>query len=322
MVARAQQGPTRGPNGRALTATLRRFIAWGRVVYYPLALALVGVIAYQAARKLDFSRVHYWALALAYVAALVWWLALAFGWSALLGGERRKELAAVWCKTQVARYLPGGIWAPVARATTVQGRVRDKVAAVGAENVIVLCVAIGVGAAWSTVHNPYWIPAILIILLPLAGSRWLEKRTRVTHRGVLAAGFTYTGGYIAYGVAGLLAQVAVSGVTDPTYPLYVAGASCIAWAIGLVVVIAPGGVGVREVVYVWLLSGLYPKAELKGAAVAARVVTVLAELTVLAAVFVVERRRGEKIEIDLQSPAQLQPREQMPAVEPAVGRAS
>ena len=156
---------------------LRRAIAWGRVVYYPLALALVCLIAYQAARKLNFSHVHYWALGLSYVAALVWWLALAFGWSALLGSDQRAEQAAVWCKTQVARYLPGGIWAPVARATTVHGRVRDKVAAVGAENVIVLCVAIGVGAAWATVHNPFWIPAILIMLLPLAGSRWLERRT-------------------------------------------------------------------------------------------------------------------------------------------------
>jgi len=307
-----------------LNPWLRRAIAWGRVVYYPLALALVCLIAYQAARKLNFSHVHYWALGLSYVAALVWWLALAFGWSALLGSDQRVEQAAVWCKTQVARYLPGGIWAPVARATTVHGRVRDKVAAVGAENVIVLCVAIGVGAAWATVHNPFWIPAILIMLLPLAGSRWLERRTRVTHRGVVNAGLTYTGGYIAYGVSGLLAQVAVSGVHNPTYPLYVAGASCIAWAIGLVVVIAPSGVGVREVVYVWMLGGLYPQAELKGAAVAARVVTVLAELTVLAAVWVVERRRGHAIEVPTSAvaAATLESQAEMPAVEPAVGRLS
>ena len=195
---------------------------------------------------------------------------------------------------------------------------------VGAENVIVLCVAIGVGAAWATVHNPFWIPAILIMLLPLAGSRWLERRTRVTHRGVVNAGLTYTGGYIAYGVSGLLAQVAVSGVHNPTYPLYVAGASCIAWAIGLVVVIAPSGVGVREVVYVWMLGGLYPQAELKGAAVAARVVTVLAELTVLAAVWVMERRRGRAIEVppSAVAAATLESQAEMPAVEPAVGRLS
>jgi uncharacterized membrane protein YbhN (UPF0104 family) len=50
------------------------------------------------------------------------------------------------------------------------------------------------------------------------------------------------------------------------------------------VVFAPSGVGVRELVYVWMLSGLYPRAELTAAAVTSRLVTVLAELTVLAVV--------------------------------------
>jgi hypothetical protein len=80
-------------------------------------------------------------------------------------------------------------------------------------------------------------------------------------------------------------------------------------------------VGVREVVYVWMLSGLYPKAELKGAAIAARVVTVLAELTVLAAVWVAEKRRGQQIEVDLDTPP-IGTVTEMPATEPAVGRLS
>jgi uncharacterized membrane protein YbhN (UPF0104 family) len=68
------------------------------------------------------------------------------------------------------------------------------------------------------------------------------------------------------------------------------------------VVFAPGGVGVREVVYVWMLSGLYPQADLKGAAVASRLVTVFAELTVLLAVGFITRasrsRTGDQSEAD------------------------
>jgi hypothetical protein len=301
---------------------LRRLIAWGRIVYYPVALAVVALIAVQASRRLNFSTIHWWALALSYVSALVWWSALAFGWSALLGGDNRREPVAAWCKTQVARYVPGGIWAPVARATTVQGRVRDKVAAVGAENVVVLCAALGVGALWSSVHDPRWLPVTLVMLLPLLGSRWLERRTNVTNRGVVAAGVTYVGGYIAYGLSGLLAQVAVSGLHNPTFPLAVAGASCIAWAVGLVVVIAPGGVGVREVVYVWLLTGLYPQAELKGAAVAARVVTVLAELTVLAAVWLVERRARHAAAVEAVAPAGAEAAANLSPAASVVGRSS
>jgi hypothetical protein len=279
----------------ALKARAPRLIAVLRVVYYPFAIALVAWFAYQATRKIDVADLRWWPLAGSYLAALVWWSSLALGWSALVADRFEAGWFASWCRTQVARYLPGGFWAPLARATTVQGRVRDKVAAVGAENVTVLCVALGAGAVWASVHNPLWLPLGLVALAPVAAGRWLERRTKVSRRAVLRASVTYAVGYVAYGISGILAQVAVSGVRHPTYPLYVAGASCVAWAVGLVVVFAPGGVGVREVVYVWMLTGLYPQADLKGAAVASRLVTVFAELTVLLAVGFFSRtsyRRG------------------------------
>jgi len=268
----------------ALKVRAPRLIAFLRVVYYPFALVLVGWFAYQATRKIDVADLHWGPLVGSYAAALVWWSSLALGWSALVTGRFEAAPFGSWCRTQVARYLPGGFWAPVARATTVQGRVRDKVAAVGAENVTVLCVALGAGALWASVHDPRWLPLVLVALVPVAAGRWLQRRTRVSRAFVVRASLTYAVGYVAYGVSGILAQVAVSGVRHPTYPLYVAGASCVAWAVGLVVVFAPGGVGVRELVYVWMLSGLYPQAELKGAAVASRLVTIFAELTVLLAV--------------------------------------
>jgi hypothetical protein len=51
-----------------------------------------------------------------------------------------------------------------------------------------------------------------------------------------------------------------------------------------VAVFAPSGVGVREVVYVWFLSSLYPRPELQGASVLLRLATIAAELAVLVAV--------------------------------------
>jgi hypothetical protein len=269
---------------RAVEQRLPRAVAVARVFYLPLALVLVGYIGYDAARKIDLGHVRIWVLVIAYLAALVWWLSLAVGWSTLL--TERVQLAPMrtWCKTQVARYLPGGIWAPVARATTVRGRVRDKAAAVAAENLIVLAVSIGVGALWLSVHNIFWLPLALVAAVPVIASRWLQRRTLVTRTAVARTSGSYAAGYLAYGVTCLLCQFAVSGVRQPAYPLYVAGAACIAWAVGLVVVFAPGGVGVREVVYIWMLGGLYPHAELQAAAVVARLVTVLAELTTLAVI--------------------------------------
>jgi hypothetical protein len=263
-----------------------RLIAVVRVVYLPFALLLVGYIGYKAATKIDVSTIRVWPLVIAYFTSLVWWVALAFGWSTLITERIHLTPVRAWCKTQVTRYVPGGIWAPLTRATTVQGRVRDKAAAVAAENIIVLAAAVGVGALWATVHNPAWLPLAFVVVLPVLCGRWLERRTKVTRVGVIRTTSIYSVGYVAYGLTGILTQVAVSGIRHPTYPLYVAGAACLAWAAGLVVVFAPGGVGVREVVYVWALRDLYPRADLQAAAISSRLVTVLAELTVLAVVSV------------------------------------
>jgi len=272
------------PRLRAWRARAPRVVAVTRVVYLPLALVLVGYIGYRAAQKVDLASIRVGPLVAAYALALVWWVALACGWSVLLTERLSLDPVRAWCKTQVARYLPGGIWAPVARATTVQGRVRDKAAAVLAENVTVLAASAGIAALWVTVHNPLWLPLVIVVALPTVGARWLERRTTVSRSAVSRTTGVYSVGFIIYGLAAILTQVAVSGIRHPTYPLYVAGAACIAWAVGLVVVFAPGGVGVRELVYVWMLHGLYPRAQLQAAAVTSRLVTVFAEFTVLAVV--------------------------------------
>lgn len=275
--------------GLALQATTRRWeaaapriVAALRALFYPCALALLGWMGYRAARSTDLSSLRYWPLVAAYGAALVWWLCLALGWASLVADGNGRAVVASWCRTQVARYLPGGIWAVVARATTVRGRVRDKLTAVTAENVIVLVISLAVGGAWASVHNWRWLPLTLLVAAPLLVSRALERRTRISRRRVQRTAATYVVGYVSYGVLGVLVQVAVSGIRKPTDLPYVAGAACVAWAVGLVVVFAPGGVGVREVVYVWMLAGLYPRVELEAAAVTSRLVTVLAELTALA----------------------------------------
>jgi hypothetical protein len=265
----------------ALRQRVPRLIAILRVVYYPAALALVVWMGVEAAHGLQQERVNWAAVVGSFLTALVWWLTLAYGWANLVTERFDHAQVAGWCRTQVARYLPGGIWAPLARSTIVRGRVRDKLAAVVAENVVQLCVALAIGALWVTVHDPRWLPLVVIAALPLALAGWLQRRTRVTRRGVVRAGLIYGVGWIAYGLSALLAQVAVTGVRDPTYPLYVAGAACVAWAIGLVAVFAPSGVGVREVVYVWFLSSLYPRAGLEGASVLLRLITIAAELSVL-----------------------------------------
>lgn len=271
-----------------------RLISVTRALFYPCALVLVAFMGYRAARQTDFGSLHYWPLLAAYLFALVWWVGLALGWACLVSdgepGDVRRAVAG-WCSSQVARYMPGGIWAVVARAATVQGRIRDKLTAVTAENVIVLLVSLAVGGVWAGVHNWRWLPLALLVAAPLLASRWLQRRTQITRRRVRRTSASYAVAYVAYGVMAVLVQIAVSGLRSPTHPLYVAGSACVAWAVGLVVVFAPGGVGVRELVYVWMLTGLYPRHELEAAAVTSRLVTVAAEITVLLVVSRMQSRQ-------------------------------
>ncbi len=287
-------------HGRALRAytaadglrrRVPRLVAALRIVYYPAALALVAWMGVKAARGLELDQVNWAAVAGSFLAALVWWLTLAYGWANLVTERFDHAQVGRWSRTQVARYLPGGIWAPLARSTIVQGRVRDKLAAVTAEGVIHLCLALAIGVLWMSVHDPRWLPVSVAVLLPLALSGWLQRRSQVTRRGIVRASVISAVGWVAYGISGLLAQVAITGVRDETYPLFIAGAACVAWAVGLVVVFAPGGVGVRELVYIWFLSSLYPRSGLEGGSVLLRLITIAAELVVLLGFGLLGRRR-------------------------------
>jgi hypothetical protein len=266
--------------GRVL-ASLARFLPALRVLAFVAAVVIVGAMAVRAGRDVDVRDVAWWPLVPAFVAALAWWLLLARGWALLVGGRWRRSDVGTWCRTQALRYLPGGIWAPASRAVVVRGTLLDKLTTVGAENVIGLCAALAVGGvALATAGDPRWLPLVLVLAAPVVAARFAGRRTRITPRRALDAIWNYLAAFVAYVLAAVLVQTAVSGFDEP---LAVAGAAALAWSAGLVVVIAPSGLAVREVVYVALVAGTFPEADLVAAAVVLRVVTVLAELAILLA---------------------------------------
>jgi uncharacterized membrane protein YbhN (UPF0104 family) len=278
--------------GQRVEKKAPRAIAYLRAVYYPLALLLVGYMGFKAAQEAELAEVRWGALVAAVFAALLWWVCLARGWASLVTDGSPQAVMATWCRTQVARYLPGGIWHVAARAATVDGRVRDKLGAVTAENMIVLLVALGIGGGLASVYDWRWLPLVVLLAAPLFASSWLHTRTRLSRSRIRRTTACYVVGYLAYAAVGVLVQVAVSGLGDLRTLAYVAGAACVAWAVGLVVVVAPGGVGVRELVYIGMLSGIYPTIELQEAAVTSRLVTVLAEFGVLALISRPRRNNG------------------------------
>jgi glycosyltransferase 2 family protein len=264
--------------------------AWGRVApFVPVlrllafvaAVGIVVVMSVKAVRAVDFGALEVWPLVVATICAVGWWVLLARGWALLVTGTARRGDISVWCRTQAIRYLPGGIWAPASRVTLLPGTLSDKLATVGAENVIALsCAAAVGGAAFALGGRIDWLPLVIVVAAPVAAARLVQSRSRVSPARALLVTWNDGIGFVGYAIAAVLVQSAVSGRTDV---FAVAGAAAVAWAAGLVVVIAPSGLGVREVVYVALLAGTFSNAEATTAAVTMRLVTVVAELAVLVA---------------------------------------
>jgi glycosyltransferase 2 family protein len=259
---------------------LRTGLRLGRAIAFPAAVVLVAVMATRAVGKLDFSRIEIAPLLLALVPLTVWWLLLARAWALVHSGKVLRSDLRTWCRTQALRYLPGGVWAPVSRAVAVEGRMLDRVSTVAAENVVALCAALAVGGlALGVSRDARWLAVLVVAVVPAALAGFTSRMSRLDRARLSRATANDVVAFAAYAGAAVLIQVAVSGAHAP---LAVAGAAAIAWAAGLVVVVTPGGIGVREVVYVSLLAGAgITHSALVGAAVAGRMLTILVELAVL-----------------------------------------
>ena len=250
-----------------------------RVARFVFAVGIVVAMAVVAVRYVPSRSLDPWLLALALPPTLLWWTLLARGWAILAGGAAGREDVGVWCRTQVLRYLPGGIWAPTSRVVLVGGTAVDRLATVAAENVVSLCAALGLGGlALALGGRPAWALVALAPVAPFVAVPWLRTRTRLDRPRLARATGNALVAFAGYLVSAVVVQAAVSGWHDP---LLVAGAAGVAWAAGLVVVFAPGGLGARELVYAGLLASTFARADLAAAAVVLRAVTIVAELVIL-----------------------------------------
>jgi hypothetical protein len=274
---------TRLPGVRGLAmrvyGRVARILPLLRTVGFVAAVGIVIAMGVGAAGDVHLSRMSWWPMPIGVLAATLWWVLLGRGWVLLLAGRLNRADFSSWCRTQALRYLPGGIWAPVSRGAIMHGSSLDRLSTVAAENVLSLCAAMALGGvALAAAGKLAWSPLILAAAVPLAASRFTASRTRVGPVRTRRATLNYLVAFLGYMVAAVLVQGAISGWHDLAT---VAGAACLSWAAGLVVVIAPSGVGAREWVYVELLKGPIVHADLVAGALTLRVVTIVAELAVL-----------------------------------------
>lgn len=222
-----------------------------------------------------------------------------FAWWALLRWLRLPlplmEAVLLFVRTNLFKYMPGGIWHQLVRMRLLQQRgasARRSLLAVLLDPLLMVMAALcllplgglqgGIGVLSPLVLlllRPRWLNPLLERLLrskrrllasvddcaePLEGAPWQPLLLEFPFL------FLRFGGFAA-------CVVCFSTANPPGWGVWLA-AFALAWVVGLVVPGAPGGLGVFELVLLTRLRGLVPEAEVLAILVSYRLVSVLAEL--------------------------------------------
>jgi hypothetical protein len=203
---------------------------------------------------------------------LIWtWQRTVAAWGARL---RFRDAARVWFVSNLGRYIPGKVWQIGAMGALAQQAGTPAIAAVGSAfvvslvNVLAGFAVIGATGAGTLSLRP-WGTALLAALavgllaapwmLP-AATGWINRRlrttsaeTRLPHSAVWIAAAGCALAWLLYGLAFRLLHVAVLGrVTGD-----LAGSTSAftaSYLAGFLFLLAPGGLGVREVTLLGLLD--------------------------------------------------------------------
>lgn len=222
---------------------------------------------------------------------------------------------------QLGKYVPGSVWPVLAQmemgsdAGVPRARMATaSVLGIGlslAASVLVGALAApallsgedGGGSAYALLLLV--LPAAALLLVPRVLNPLLERGLRLVRRGpleqpltarVLAAGVGLS--VLAWLLLGLHAWVLAVDVGAPAGRALAVtvGAYGLASAAGLLVVVAPAGAGVREVVLVAALAGLLAAPAAAVVAVASRLILTLADVALAgAAAYAVRRRLGGRL---------------------------
>ncbi len=219
--------------------------------------------------------------------------------------RNRVSHALVYLLTIVAKYLPGNVFQYATRhILTKKLGLPHKIVALAAVaelailsatavllSIIVIMAVVGTSnfasalpwSGWDRLITPAWISLVLITIIGIsivaayflvAGSVW-QKFKRVA-TAYFTAGLFFSISFISLWI---VAQLFLD--VDAEYPVSLVAClfigNIMAWLTGMVTPGAPGGLGVREVVFLALLSPFIGEPQALGIAVASRLTTLSAD---------------------------------------------
>ena len=217
-----------------------------------------------------------------------------------------KSLFRVVAITQLGKYIPGGIWHFVGRYNAYhnhQVSIKKSTKALISENIWMLSGAIVIGSLlglFSTlgntllekIHLPTSLVAVflyaaLILILWITGLYiyeriFLKQKPERMEMLRLFAIQVITWSLLGISFYMILPKSAAATLLDVIFGY------TLSWAIGYVMIFAPGGIGIREGALAWIFSPIFAAEEILIYATVHRFIFVLAEiiLGIIAAVFI------------------------------------
>ncbi|MEU4404594.1 lysylphosphatidylglycerol synthase domain-containing protein [Streptosporangium sp. NPDC023963] len=282
-----------------------------RLLRVLLALVAVGFLGYGLVRNRDetaaaISQLSWWSLVGSYLSVMAGIGVMVLAWRAVLAGMGSPlplgSTARVFFVGQLGKYVPGSVWAYAAMIEL--GRDHDvpprrMFGSVSLALLISLGCALLVAAvtlretliqttqAWYLLAL---IPVIAVCLHPAVLTFGLNLALRIARQEPLGQGRLLSGravlvavaltvtGWLVYGPHLLLPMADLGASGASLYPVAV-GAYALAWATGIVTVIVPAGIGVREGALVLALAPVLDSPRALVAAVVSRVMFTLADLS-------------------------------------------
>ena len=274
------------------------------LLYGIIAFCCYGVVAEWPQVHAALNHVHWYSVAGATLAAVAGWLCMMMVWSEVIAdlGSPLPLSAAVRVMSvvQLAKYLPGGVWAFAAQVELCdEYRVPRRRSATAA--VISLALTFALALAIAAVVLPlvstaaalqYWwalaiAPVIGICLLPPVLGRLLDRALIFTRRqplerrpsmGGIARALGWAAlGWLLWGLQAWLLIRDLTGLGARALPVAIGGYA-LAWAAGTMIVLTPGGLGARELALIAVLVPVMPHGEAVAVALVSRATMTFADL--------------------------------------------
>jgi glycosyltransferase 2 family protein len=275
------------------------------VFFITLGWALRGSV-HSAAHDLANANLVLFALGCAALA--VYYLVFVLGWVWILAewGVRLSYPAALRAEmiSMLAKYIPGGIWAPAARVVAARRAGVTDVALVTSSMLLEAGLSAVAGVIVFVVGLPFVdevnaplapllaFGAVLAVLVqprvfrPLAGRvlrlfGYTKELPNMRGRTISMLLVFYAGTWVIGGVALWLLLRSVGAHPEPASILYLGGTAAVGAIVAVVFVFAPSGIGVREASMYGLLLAVATPGQALGAVALNRVALTAVEIIVL-----------------------------------------